>query len=433
MSRSSLDSTSTSVTISLSSNSNSNTMNYTNIFGNWDWCAIDEADPGVGGVPNRFFGITDMAEYQMSLFHAIESRLKAKCDKLADVCILDEFDVSSTGNPNTSARLPERVKLIIEDIEREETALQEDLYSVNRKFVEYYNWHKEEFYPYLVQLFLPQPSPSCTYNFGNGVSFGDGFVEAREEMSRERLRYLEAMVYEALEHKLVVAEANQRLRLPLIAKDNEIQEEEIEKCSIIAIDEADPGVGGVPNRFFGITVVYLRKTQLQHAPLSTDMAEYQMSLFHAIESRLKAKCDKLADVCILDEFDVSSTGNPNTSARLPERVKLIIEDIEREETALQEDLYSVNRKFVEYYNWHKEEFYPYPVQLFLPQPSPSCTYNFGNGVSFGDGFVKSKLRTSSVLLLCGGVDLGYCGRCRFQVGVTMDSGKDEEMRRTIRA
>ncbi|CAK9163941.1 unnamed protein product [Ilex paraguariensis] len=259
---------------------------------------------------------------------------------------------------------------------------------------------------------------------------------AREEMSRERLRYLEAMalyceavamveefqqavsaanfggirevqglypqlglknspqVYEALEHKLVVAEANQRLRLPLISKDGEIQEEEIEKCSIMsrssldststsvtissssnsnsmnytnisaigtggttnnalsggATDAADPGVGGVPNRFLGITAVYLRQTQLQHAPLSTDMAEYQMSLFHEIESRLKAKCDKLADACILDEFDVSSTGNPNTSARLPERVKLIIEDIEREETALQEDLYSVDRKFVEYYN-----------------------------------------------------------------------------------
>ncbi|KAJ0103103.1 hypothetical protein Patl1_04182 [Pistacia atlantica] len=87
---------------------------------------------------------------------------------------------------------------------------------------------------------------------------------AREEMSRERLRYLEAMaiyceaiamvegyqqgvsvanlggirdvqglysqlglknspqVYETLEHRLVVAEAAQRLRLPLISKDGEI-------------------------------------------------------------------------------------------------------------------------------------------------------------------------------------------------------------------
>ncbi|CAK9176286.1 unnamed protein product [Ilex paraguariensis] len=321
---------------------------------------------------------------------------------------------------------------------------------------------------------------------------------AREEMSRERLHYLEAMVYEALEHKLVVAEANQRLRLPLISKDGEIQEEEIEKCSIMSRSSLDnPGVGGVPNRFFGITVVYLRKTQLQPAPLSTDMAEYQMSLFHAIESRLKAKCDKLADACILDEFDVSSTGNPNTSARPPEslhsstghvnKVKLIIEDIKREETALQEDLYSVDRKFVEYYNFYKlidvpmsncinsgikKNFILVLVQLFLPQPSPSCTYNFGNGVSFGDGFVENVVlleptvqvekffsiiimwwavvasiwvayKNSTMLWWCdlccfggdnsGGVDLGYCGRCRFQVGVTMDSGKDEEMRRTIRA
>ncbi|CAK9146120.1 unnamed protein product [Ilex paraguariensis] len=160
-----------------------------------------------------------------------------------------------------------------------------------------------------------------------------------------------------------------------------------------------------------------------------DMAEYQMSLFHAIESRLKAKCDKLADVCILDEFDVSSTGNPNTSARLPERVKLIIEDIEREETALQEDLYSVNRKFVEYYNVcvkQVENFFRIIIMWWAVVASIWVAY-----------------KNSTMLWWCdlccfggdnsGGVDLGYCGRCRFQVGVTMDSGKDEEMRRTIRA
>jgi HAUS augmin-like complex subunit 4 len=46
---------------------------------------------------------------------------------------------SSTGNRNSSARLPERVKFIIEEIERDEAALREDLYSADRKFAEYYN------------------------------------------------------------------------------------------------------------------------------------------------------------------------------------------------------------------------------------------------------------------------------------------------------
>ncbi|GAV72918.1 hypothetical protein CFOL_v3_16406 [Cephalotus follicularis] len=253
---------------------------------------------------------------------------------------------------------------------------------------------------------------------------------AREEMSRERLRYLESMaiyceaigmveeyqqavsvsslggirdvqglypqhglksspqVYETLEHRLVVSEAAQRLRLPLISKDGEIHEEEIEKWSILsrssidstsnsvtfssssnsinymnssanstaggtnsvsATDAVEPGVGGVPNRFLGITPAYLWQTQLQQSPLSMDMTEYQMSLSHEIDVRLKAKCDKLADAFIDDIAD-SSTGNQTSSARLPERVKLIIEEIEREEAALREDLYSADRKFAEYYN-----------------------------------------------------------------------------------
>ncbi|XP_056163987.1 AUGMIN subunit 4-like isoform X1 [Syzygium oleosum] len=255
---------------------------------------------------------------------------------------------------------------------------------------------------------------------------------AREEMSRERLRYLEAMaiyceaiamveeyqqavsvanlggirdlqglypqlglknspqVYETLEHRLVVAEAAQRLRLPLISKDGEIHEDEIEKWSIMSrssidststsftissstnsinytnistnsslgtannspsisnADAVEPGVGGVPNRFLGITPAYLWQTQLQRAPLSVDMTEYQMSLSHEIEARLKVKCDKLADA-FADDID-SSSGNQNLSARLPERVKSIIEEIEREESALREDLYSADRKFAEYYN-----------------------------------------------------------------------------------
>ncbi|XP_030518821.1 AUGMIN subunit 4 [Rhodamnia argentea] len=254
---------------------------------------------------------------------------------------------------------------------------------------------------------------------------------AREEMSRERLRYLEAMaiyceaiamveeyqqavsmanlggirdlqglypqlglknspqVYETLEHRLVVAEAAQRLRLPLISKDGEIHEDEIEKWSIMSrssmdststsitisssansinynvstnsslgtannspsnsnADAVEPGVGGVPNRFLGITPAYLWQTQLQRTPLAVDMTEYQMSLSHEIESRLKVKCDKLADA-FADDID-SSSGNQNLSARLPERVKSIIEEIEREEAALREDLYSADRKFAEYYN-----------------------------------------------------------------------------------
>lgn len=253
---------------------------------------------------------------------------------------------------------------------------------------------------------------------------------AREEMSRERLRYLEAMaiyceanamvedyqqalsvaslgntrdvqslypqlglksspqVYETLEHRLTVAEAAQRLRLPLISKDGEVHEEEIEKWSAMsrssldssntsvtissssnstnytnisaigaggasnsvfssnATDTSEPEVGGVPDRFLGITPTYLWRTQLQQEPLSNDMTEYQMPLLREIETRLKAKCDKLADAFI-DDID-SSTGN--SSARLPERVKLIIEEIEREEAALREDLYSADRKFAEYYN-----------------------------------------------------------------------------------
>ena len=109
---------------------------------------------------------------------------------------------------------------------------------------------------------------------------------------------------------MVVAEAAQRLRLPLISKDGEIHEEEIEKWSIMSrssldsastsftissssnstnytnssisiaaerannapslgTDTSEPEVGGVPNRFLGITPAYLWQTQLQQTPLST--------------------------------------------------------------------------------------------------------------------------------------------------------------------
>ncbi|CAH2036357.1 unnamed protein product [Thlaspi arvense] len=261
---------------------------------------------------------------------------------------------------------------------------------------------------------------------------------AREEMSRERLRYLEAMaiyceavamveeyqqaisvanhggirdvqglypqlglknspqVYETLEHRLVVAEAAQKLRLPLISDDGEIHEEEIEKWSILSRSSLDSAstsftisstsnsvnyanssansaaggtslsaadtdvVGGVPNRFLGITPAYLSYVQLQNT-MSMDMADYQMFLAREIEGRLKDKCDKLADA-IVDDTD-SSTGNQNSSARLPERVKFIIEEIEREEAALREDLYSADRKFAEYYNVGEKAYHTVLEQI----------------------------------------------------------------------
>ncbi|KAJ7963818.1 AUGMIN subunit 4 [Quillaja saponaria] len=192
---------------------------------------------------------------------------------------------------------------------------------------------------------------------------------AREEMCRERLRYLEAMaiysesiamveeyqqavsvanlggmrdtqglypqfglmnppqLYETLEHRMVVAEAAQRLRLPLISKDGEIHKEDIEKLSVLsrssldststsitissssnstnyttpsssiaganyaiaATETVEPGVGGVPNRFLGITPAYLWQSQLQQVPLSMDMTEYRMSISREMEGSFERK------------------------------------------------------------------------------------------------------------------------------------------------
>ncbi|BBH01990.1 hypothetical protein Prudu_012420 [Prunus dulcis] len=240
---------------------------------------------------------------------------------------------------------------------------------------------------------------------------------AREEMSNERLRYLEAMaiyseaiamveeyeqglnnspqLYETLEHRMTIVEAAQRLRLPLLSKDGEIHEDEIEKCgmmsrssldstctsftvssssnstncttanstsaannnmSLSAADVVEPAIGGVPNCFLGITPGYLWQTQLQQTPFSMDMAEYQLCLSHEIEARLKVKCDVLADAFVMDDID-SSPGHQISSAPLPERIKLIIEETEREEAALQEDLYSADRKFSEYYNDEQQKIW----------------------------------------------------------------------------
>ncbi|KAI3780793.1 hypothetical protein L2E82_10784 [Cichorium intybus] len=125
-------------------------------------------------------------------------------------------------------------------------------------------------------------------------------------------------VCEALEHRLVVAEAAQRLRLPLISKDGEVHEDGIEKWSGLSSGSPDSTIGGVPNQFLGITRAYLWQSQVQHAPLPMDVGEYQMPLLREIEIRLKAKCDKLGDACI-DDLD-SSRCSQNSSARLPERM-----------------------------------------------------------------------------------------------------------------
>eukprot|EP00252_Welwitschia_mirabilis_P018496 TRINITY_DN41112_c0_g1_i1.p1 TRINITY_DN41112_c0_g1~~TRINITY_DN41112_c0_g1_i1.p1 ORF type:complete len:445 (-),score=92.06 TRINITY_DN41112_c0_g1_i1:157-1443(-) len=250
---------------------------------------------------------------------------------------------------------------------------------------------------------------------------------AREEMAKERVRYLEAMalyceavtlveehqqavsvaslggirdlqplfiqlglrsspqVYEALEKRLVIAEASQRLRLPLLSKDGDIPEEEIEKWSIISRsstestntsftltsstnttsstslssnsnnvltilnpENTEVGIGGIANRFLGVTPRHLQQTHLQRTHFMEDNSAYQMSLALEVEARLKSKCDKLSNAFQMDEIDAIGPNSQNM--RLSERVKSGVEEIEREEAALLEDLYSSDRKFAEYYN-----------------------------------------------------------------------------------
>ena len=113
-------------------------------------------------------------------------------------------------------------------------------------------------------------------------------------------------MYESLEHHLAVAEAAQRLRLPLLSQDGEAHEEEIEKLSTLSRASFDstvtsatpssvstsynnysstgsaltaaagsggselvePGAGGVPNRFLGITSDYLYQVQQQQPAMT---------------------------------------------------------------------------------------------------------------------------------------------------------------------
>ncbi|GJN29880.1 hypothetical protein PR202_gb18142 [Eleusine coracana subsp. coracana] len=166
--------------------------------------------------------------------------------------------------------------------------------------------------------------------------------QAREEVAAERALYLEALavyaeavamveeyhaaggagagkklncspqVYESLEHRMAVAEAAQRLRLPLLSQDGEVHEEEIEKLSTLSrssfdstvtsatlssssisasynnysstasaatvgaaaasgsgnLETAEPGVGGLPDRFLGITSDYLYQVQQEQPAMS---------------------------------------------------------------------------------------------------------------------------------------------------------------------
>nr|XP_027061021.1 AUGMIN subunit 4-like [Coffea arabica] len=130
-----LDSTCTSVTISSSSNS----TNYTNISALGTsapastMISVVVADASEPELENVLYGrIPDVTCPE------IGSRLDIKSDKLIDAMVTGDID-SPTSGPNSTARLPERIKLIIEEIEREETAWREDLYSSDRKFAEYYN------------------------------------------------------------------------------------------------------------------------------------------------------------------------------------------------------------------------------------------------------------------------------------------------------
>ncbi|KAL4337212.1 hypothetical protein AHAS_Ahas12G0087600 [Arachis hypogaea] len=76
------------------------------------------------------------------------------------------------------------------------------------------------------------------------------------------------------------------------------------------MDSVEPGVGGVPNRFLGITPAYLWQTQHQH-----------MALY--VEAHFKLKCDRLCNAFVLDDNDSSSSGVQSSRSWLIERSELI--------------------------------------------------------------------------------------------------------------
>ena len=70
MSRSSLDSTSSNVTMSSSSNSTNYATSTPSTAANSNLNATDMSDPGIGGVPNRYLGITSTYLWQTQLHQA---------------------------------------------------------------------------------------------------------------------------------------------------------------------------------------------------------------------------------------------------------------------------------------------------------------------------------------------------------------------------
>jgi len=60
--------------------------------------------------------------------------------------------------------------------------------------------------------------------------------------------YIYCQVYQTLEHQMVVAEAAQRLRLPLISKDGEVHDEDIEKLSVVSRGSLDSTVSGANSK-----------------------------------------------------------------------------------------------------------------------------------------------------------------------------------------
>ncbi|RYR25434.1 hypothetical protein Ahy_B02g059168 [Arachis hypogaea] len=90
------------------------------------------------------------------------------------------------------------------------------------------------------------------------------------------------------------------------------------------MDSVEPGVGGVPNRFLGITPAYLWQTQHQHMALYVNIACPSQ-----VEAHFKLKCDRLCNAFVLDDNDSSSSGVQSSRSWLIERVKLLIEENER--------------------------------------------------------------------------------------------------------
>lgn len=78
------------------------------------------------------------------------------------------------------------------------------------------------------------------------------------------------------------------------------------------------------------------------------------------------------------------------------RVKFIIEEIEREEAALREDLYSADRKFAEYYNVCNKQFIFSPCSFCLSQ----------NLVCLICGFEQSLICLTILCQLGLGADIG---------------------------